>query len=131
MTKDFDLCHGSLWYTKLPPDFPVPSMSAQDPCSSTYSYSWDYEFGGMKKELVASCRWTDDMSITKVRVTWKDKDPIHTVKAEQKHIPPPAPLSEEELDLAHKSYGQNIATWCETSTGLSETANAGHWFRMP
>ncbi|MCJ1249121.1 hypothetical protein MMC30_006344 [Trapelia coarctata] len=117
MAKDFDLDLRSLWYSKLPPVFPVPSTKAKGPCSSTYSYSWDYEFDGIKKELVAACRWTEDMSTTKVRVTWKDKDPIHNVKAEQKHIPPPAPLSEEELDLAHKNYGQNIATWCESSAG--------------
>ena len=117
MAKDFDLDLGSLWYAKLPPIFPVPSMKAKGPCTSTYSYSWESDFGGMKKVLVASCRWTDDLSTTKVKVAWTDKDPMRTVKAEQKHLPPPAPLSEEELDLAHKNYGQNVATWCESSSG--------------
>jgi len=57
-----------------------------------------------------------------VQVTWNDIDPVHTVKAEQNHIPPPASPSEEELDRVHKNCGQNIVTWCETSFG---TVGAG------
>jgi hypothetical protein len=53
----------------------------------------------------------------KSEFTWNDREPLHTVKAQQKHILPPAPLSEDELDRAHKNYGQNIVTWCETSFG--------------
>ena len=119
MAKDFDLDLGSLWFTKNPPLFPVPSMKAKGPTTSTYAWSFESDFVETTKTLVAAVRWSDDLRTTKVKVTWKESDPIRSVKAEQKHFPSPAPLSPEELDKAHREYGQNIATWCEASEGTT------------
>ena len=69
--------------------------------------------------LVVAIRWIDDLCTTKVKVTQKESDPLHTIKTEQIHFLPPAPLSPEDLDKAHKDYGQNIATWCEASEGTT------------
>ncbi|MCJ1483253.1 hypothetical protein MMC06_003420 [Schaereria dolodes] len=124
MARDFDLDLSSLWFTKLPPVFPVSSMKANGPTTSTYAYCWEQDFAGTTKVLVTAVRWTNDLSTTKVQVKWKASDPRGTVQVEQKHFPPPTPLSEEELDNAHKDYGQNIACWCEdvidTSVGDGE-----------
>lgn len=128
MSQDFDLDLGSLWYTKLPPVFPVPSMRAKGPHTSTYAYCWEEDFSGLKKVLVASVRWTADLSTTKVHVTWKDSDPIHTVSARQKHLPPPAPLSADDLSRAHDTYGRNIATWSEGS--LDQTVGDGECWSL-
>jgi hypothetical protein len=42
----------------------------------------------------------DDVTLatTKIHLTWDGNEPGLTVKAEQKHIPPPKPLSQQELD---------------------------------
>ncbi|MCJ1375098.1 hypothetical protein MMC20_006332 [Loxospora ochrophaea] len=114
MPKDFDLDLGSLWFTELPPKFPVPSMRAQGPSTSTYSYDWEQDFGGMKKVLVTAVRWTSDLSSTKVQVKWNDSNPLGTIEFKQKHFPPPAALTAEELDKAHQEYGSNIASWSES-----------------
>ena len=119
MQKNFDLDLGSLWYTKMPPAFPVPSMRAKGPSTSSYSYCWEQDFGGTRKTLVTVIRWTHDLSMTKVQIKWKESDPRGTVVAEQKHFPPPTALSPEQLDAAHKQYGPNIATWSESSVGTT------------
>ncbi|MCJ1387407.1 hypothetical protein MMC18_000250 [Xylographa bjoerkii] len=118
MSQDFDLDLPSLWFTKLPPTFPVTSMKAKGPTTSTYAYSWEPdEYGAMQKVLIASVRWLDDLSTTKVHITWKATDPLHTARAQQKHFPPPAPLSPSQLDHAHCAYGLNTAAWAESCLG--------------
>ncbi|MCJ1378295.1 hypothetical protein MMC17_001392 [Xylographa soralifera] len=118
MPQDFDLDLPSLWFTNSPPVFPVPSMKAKGPTACSYSFRWESDSSGtMQKVLVASVRWLDDLSTTKIHVTWKDTDPLHTARAQQKHFPPPAPLSPAELDKAHRAYGSNIAAWAESSLG--------------
>ncbi|MCJ1271396.1 hypothetical protein MMC22_011296 [Lobaria immixta] len=119
MPQDFDLNLNSLWYSKTPPAFPVSSMKAKGPCTSTYSWSWEQDFSGTRKILICAVRWTDTLATTKVRVTWKDSDPRGTVETQQMHIPPPAPLSENDLIAAHETYGQNIATWAEAVVGTT------------
>lgn len=119
MHEDFDLSLDSLWYTKNPPAFPVPSMKAKGDCTSTYTWSWEQDFTGTRKILICAVRWTDTLATTKVRVAWKDSNPRGTVETQQIHIQPPAPLSERDLLDAHKAYGQNIATWAEAVVGTT------------
>ncbi|KAI4176651.1 MAG: hypothetical protein LQ343_000942 [Gyalolechia ehrenbergii] len=113
--KDFDLALNTKWFIKQPPAFPLPAMKALGPCASTYNWFWEQDFVDTTKTLICAVRWTDTKAITKVRVKWRQSDPLGTVTAEQKHYPAPAPLSEEELDAAHKLYGANIATWAEST----------------
>ncbi|MCJ1434371.1 hypothetical protein MMC27_003739 [Xylographa pallens] len=118
MPQDFDLDLPSLWFTNSPPTFPVPSMKAKGP--TTFALSLRQEFnssGTIYRVLVACVRWLDDLSTTKVKITWKDSDPLHTARAQQKHFPPPVSLSPEELDKAHRAYGSNIAAWAKSSLG--------------
>ena len=119
MPQDFDLNLNSLWYSKNPPAFPVPSMKAKGPCTSTYTWSWEQDFTDTRKLLICAVRWTDTLATTKVRVTWNDSDPRRTVETQQIHIPPPAPLSENELLDASKAYGQNVAAWAEAAVGMT------------
>lgn len=119
MAGDFDLELGSLWWNKLPPKLPVPSMQNKGPQTSSSGWSWEQDFRGSRKTLIAVVRFLDDLPTTKVKVTWDPSSPAKTVKAEQKHLPPPPPLSPEELDAAHTLYGQNIATWCEEAIGTT------------
>ncbi|KAL9598093.1 MAG: hypothetical protein Q9219_004724 [cf. Caloplaca sp. 3 TL-2023] len=117
--QDFDLALGTKWFTKQPPAFPLPSMQALGPCTSTYTWLWEQDFADTTKILICAVRWTDTKAITKIRVKWKQSDPLGTAVAEQKHYPSPPPLSEEELDAAHKLYGANIATWAESTVGTT------------
>ncbi|KAI4181735.1 MAG: hypothetical protein L6R41_006437 [Letrouitia leprolyta] len=117
--KDFDLALNTKWFIKQPPAFPLPAMKALGPCSSTYNWFWEQDFADPTKTLICAVRWTDTKAVTKVRVKWRQSDPLGSVTAEQKHYPAPAPLSEEDLDAAHKLYGANIATWAESTIGTT------------
>ncbi|MCJ1416389.1 hypothetical protein MMC32_002724 [Xylographa parallela] len=115
---DLDLDLSSLWFTNSPPTFPVPSMKAKGPTTVAFSLRQEFNSSGtVSKVLVACVRWLDDLSTTKVQITWQDTDPVHTARAQQKHFPPPAPLSPEDLDKAHRAYGSDIAAWAESSLG--------------
>ncbi|MCJ1468542.1 hypothetical protein MMC07_007171 [Pseudocyphellaria aurata] len=117
MPQDFDLNLTSLWYTKNPPAFPVPSMTAKGPCVSTYTWSWEQDFTGTRKTLICAVRWTDTLAVTRVHVRWHDSDPLGTVESNQMHIPPPAPPSEQDLLDAHQAYGANVAAWAAAAVG--------------
>ncbi|KAI4140634.1 MAG: hypothetical protein L6R39_005718, partial [Caloplaca ligustica] len=117
--KNFDLALNTKWFTKEPPAFPLPSMKALGPCASTYNWFWEQDFADTTKTLICAVRWTDSKATTKVRVSWKRSDPLGTVTAQQRHYPPPAPLTEEELAAAHQLYGGNIADWAEESVGTT------------
>ena len=115
--QDFDLALDTSWFTKEPPAFPLPSMKALGPCTSTYDWTWEQDPTDTTKTLICAVLWTDTKAVTKVRVTWKRSNPMGTVKAEQKHYPTPPPVSAENLDKAYKRYGENIALWAESSVG--------------
>ncbi|KAL8946805.1 MAG: hypothetical protein Q9222_006843, partial [Ikaeria aurantiellina] len=117
--KDFDLALHTKWYTKTPPAFPVPSMKALGPCTSTYSWTWEQDFADTTKTLTCAVRITDTKSVTKVRITYKASNPSATVTAEQKHYPPPPPLSDADLLQASTLYGSNIASWAEATIGTT------------
>ena len=117
--RDFDLALSTKWFAKEPPAFPLPSMKALGPCTSTYGWTWEQDFSDTTKILICAVLWTDTKAMTKVRVTWKRSDPLGTVKAEQKNYAAPPPPSEENLNEAHKLYGENIAAWAEDTIGTT------------
>ncbi|MCJ1296586.1 hypothetical protein MMC34_008152 [Xylographa carneopallida] len=118
MARDFDLDLPSLWFTNSPPTFPVHSMKARGLTTSAYSIRREFKSSGtLQNVLVASVRWLDDLSTTKVHITWNDTDPLHTAHAQQRHFAPPGPLSPKDLDKAHRAYGPNIAACAEISLG--------------
>ncbi|KAL9627745.1 MAG: hypothetical protein Q9204_006359, partial [Flavoplaca sp. TL-2023a] len=117
--RDFDLALSTKWFAKEPPAFPLPSMKALGPCTSTYGWTWEQDFSDTTKTLICAVLWTDTKAMTKVRVTWRRSDPLGTVKAEQKHYRASPPPSEENLDKAHKLYGENIAAWAEDTIGTT------------
>lgn len=115
--QDFDLDLPSRWWLKEPPAFPIPSMKAVGPTSATYNWFWEQDFADTTKTLICAVRFTDTLAVTKVRISWKKSDPMGTVTAQQKHFPAPAPLSEDHLEKAHWTYGDNVAQWVEKSIG--------------
>ena len=119
LDPDFDLVLSTLWYRFNPPKFPLPSMLAHGPCTSTYTWSMEQSFAGITKTLICAVLFTNIHTITKVRLTFDPTNPAETVQAEQKHYPPPKELSPEDLDKAWKLYGVNIAKWCEQSIGTT------------
>jgi hypothetical protein len=71
---------------------------------------------------------------TKIQLTWDGSNPGLTVKSQQKHYPPPQPLSRDELEVCRERYGlivhpnlrkcanrsrysDKVATWCESNMG--------------
>ncbi|KAL8715614.1 MAG: hypothetical protein Q9220_000951 [cf. Caloplaca sp. 1 TL-2023] len=118
--NDFDLALHTKWYTKTPPAFPLPSMVALGPCTSTYSWTFEQDFTGTTKTLICAVRFTSSKNITKVRIVFKASDPSATVvAAEQKHYPPPPAPSEDDLIRASSLYGENLALWVEAAVGTT------------
>lgn len=113
--QDFDLALPTLWFTTSPPRFPIPSIAAHGPSTHTYAWEIEQSYLGTSKTLIVAVRFVDTMATTKIRLVWQDSSPLSTVKAEQKHIPPPPQPSEEDLLKASKMYGENIAMWAEES----------------
>ena len=115
-TRDFDLSLSTLWFTKNPPTLPAAIRAAG---TTTHTYSWTTEqsYQGISKTLVVAIRFTETLATTKLLLTWESSNPRATVKAQQKHFPPPAALSDQDLLKASKTYGENIAKWAEDSVG--------------
>lgn len=88
-----------------------------------------------------------DLSSTKIRVTWDSSSPEYTVKAEQRHAPPPPMMSRRELEDCRERYAPSlcflyllssfkltdiirysdaIASWSESQIGL-KVGNGECW----
>ena len=119
LDPDFDLALSTLWYTSSPPKFPLPSMLAYGPCTSTYTWSMEQSFTGVSKTLICAVLFTANHTTTKVRLTFNPTEPAENVVVEQKHYPPPEQPTPQDLDTAWKLYGANIAQWCEQSVGTT------------
>lgn len=60
--------------------------------------------------------WTLNLSSTKIKLTWDASAPAETATAQQRHFPPPQPLTAAELEqLVPK--GREIVAWCEERHG--------------
>lgn len=114
--KEFDLALSTLWFTKNPPSLP-PAIRAAGTTTHTYSWMTEQSYKSMTKTLIVAIRFTDTLAITKLLLCWDTSNPASSVKAQQKHYPPPAALSEEDILKASKTYGENIAKWAEDSVG--------------
>ncbi|KAI9789565.1 MAG: hypothetical protein M1816_005972 [Peltula sp. TS41687] len=117
MPKDLDLDLDSLWFAKQPIAFPPPSMPQAKNQSYKLATSWTQLGSKTTYTLTVAIQWAKDMSLTRVRLTWNPSRPRDTVRAEQKHILPPAPLSATQLAAAQQRYGGEIVRWCRERLG--------------
>ena len=115
-TKDYDLDLGSLWFAKTPPAFPPLSMSRDG--KLTYSSSSGWSSSGVRKTytFTAHVRDTKTLAGTKIRVTWDSSNPAVTVKAEQRHDPPPRTLSPSELASYRERFVDHLYIWTGSLT---------------
>ncbi|KAH0543275.1 hypothetical protein FGG08_002439 [Glutinoglossum americanum] len=123
---DVELSLDSLWFAKNPPAFPPPAIARIEEKLYVLSSSWSRSGPRTTHTLTAIVRWTSNLSTTKIRLTWDASNPRITVKAEQKHFPPPSPLSPRELEAQQQRYGDRIAGWCEARIG-TQVGNGECW----
>ncbi|CZT08200.1 related to myosin tail region-interacting protein MTI1 [Rhynchosporium agropyri] len=117
---DLDLDLKSQWFVKG--QFPPRTVSAK---SYTTSSGWSSSGSRKSHWLVAHMRFAD-LSSTKIRVSWDGSSPEYTVKAEQRHTPPPPPLSRRELEECRERYSEQVAAWSESQMG-SKVGNGECW----
>lgn len=109
------------WFTAEPPAFPPPTLKSYGrkinfvagttitPASST---------SPRLEILILHMRFNDTLEATRLRIIWDDKNPLKTVKAEQKHYPHPRKLTKEELGKYRGRYAEDVAKWCESQLGM-------------
>ena len=97
--KDLDLDLKSLWFAKEPAVFPPPAINRL-PGKRTYASSSGWSSSGVRKThtFTGAIRDTTTLGTTIMHLTWDGSNPGLTVKAQQRHIPPPRKLSQSELD---------------------------------
>lgn len=115
MPKDLDLDLKSSWFTKRTINLPSPITN--NGCN-TLRLSINRTLLGLKlrNELVVAVLRTDELLITKIRLSWNSSNPRNTVRAEQRHSSPPK-LELYELRTAHVRYGINVLEWCMARLG--------------
>jgi hypothetical protein len=115
---NIDLELSTLWFAKTPPAFPTLRMRELGDINANWTWHYDQTLeGGEDWEFIGALQWLEDMSITKIKVNWNSLNPGRTVKAEQKIIPAPDPLTDEQLEVAKEWYGQHIVKWCKSKVG--------------
>ena len=84
--------------------FPPPNLNRGGKISSASSSGWSSH--GVRKTHVFNGIIQDNstMARTKILLSWDDSNPGLTVKAQQKHIPPPRKLTRQELDNYREEY---------------------------
>ncbi|KAH6719905.1 putative altered inheritance of mitochondria protein 3 [Leptodontidium sp. MPI-SDFR-AT-0119] len=120
VNQDLDLDLKSQWFVKG--QFPPRTISTK---SYTTSSGWSSSGSRKSHWLVAHMRFAD-LSSTKIRVTWDSSSPEYTVKAEQRHAPPPPMMSRRELEDCRERYSDAIASWSESQMGL-KVGNGECW----
>jgi hypothetical protein len=126
--QDFELDLDTLWFAGDHARFPPPSINAL-PGSRGINYSMGWSGSGGRK----NCHLTGilihsnpPLARTKIHVTWEDSNPRGTVKALQKHYPPPRQPGPAELQQWRDSYGEEVARWCEAQVG-TQVGNGECW----
>jgi hypothetical protein len=66
---------------------------------------------------VFAIRWTTDLSRTFIRLSWSSEDPQTTVRATQKHFPPPTPLPPADLEKCAGLYGGGVVGFARGQVG--------------
>lgn len=102
--KDYDLDLKSLWFAKSPVSFPPPSMNRDGKLIVAYSQGWSSSGVRRTHTFTAHVRNTTTLAGTKIHLTWDASNPGLTVKAEQRHDPPPRTLSQGELESCRERY---------------------------
>ena len=74
--------------------------------------------------FIYAIRWTRSLARSWVRVSWSSADPAGTVRAEQRHVGPPALLSKAQLQ--NQIHGDRLATWAESKLG-TQVGNGECW----
>ena len=97
--EDLDLDLELLWFAKSPAAFPPPSINRL-PGSRSYASSSGWSSSGVRKThtFTGAIRDNGTLSTTKIHLTWDGSNPGLTVKAQQRHFPPPRKLSKNELE---------------------------------
>jgi hypothetical protein len=97
--QDLDLDLKSLWFAKEPAAFPPPSINRL-PGKRIYASSSGWSSSGVRKThtFTGAIRDTTTLGTTIIHLTWDGTNPGLTVKAQQRHTPPPRKLSRNELD---------------------------------
>lgn len=97
---DLDLGLQSGWYAGNPPIFPPTSIKRM-PGTRSYASSSGWSSSGVRKThtFTGAIRDNATLATTIVHLTWDASNPEYTVKAKQKHIPPPRKLSADELEF--------------------------------
>ena len=97
--KDYDLDLQSLWFAKSPLVFPPPNINRL-PGSRSSSHNTGWTSSGVRRTHFFTGVLRDNVSLvtTKIHLTWDGNEPGLTVKAQQKHIPPPPPLNKGEQE---------------------------------
>lgn len=139
--KDLDLDLQSLWFAQTPARFPPKTIK---PNEITYAATSGWSSSGVRKTHTYSIhmRFYKDLSSTKIHLTWDSSNPSVTVKAQQKHFPPPRKLSRGELEGYRQQYGivalyfintltlnrysDTLANWCESKMG-QQVGNGECW----
>jgi len=111
--KDLDLDLQSLWFAQTPARFPPKTIK---PNEITYAATSGWSSSGVRKTHTYSAhiRFYKDLSSTKIHLTWDSSNPGVTVKAQQRHYPPPRQLSRGELEEYRRQYSDALASWCES-----------------
>ena len=97
--QDLDLDLKSLWFVQQPAAFPPVSINRL-PGKRTYASSSGWSSTGVRKTytFTGAIRDTATLGTTIIHLTWDGSNPGVTVKAQQRHIPPPGKLNRRELD---------------------------------
>ncbi|KAE9379035.1 hypothetical protein N431DRAFT_327486 [Stipitochalara longipes BDJ] len=124
--KDYDLDLKSLWFARSPVSFPPPTMNRDG--KIFYSSSSGWSSSGVRKThtFTAHVRNTVTLASSKIHLTWDASNPAVTVKAQQRHYPPPRRLSQTELESYHQKYSNAVAEWSESQMG-TQVGNGECW----
>ncbi|TAQ87867.1 hypothetical protein B7494_g3805 [Chlorociboria aeruginascens] len=97
--QDLDLDLKSAWFAKNHPTFPPASVNRL-PGSRSSAFTVGWSSNGVRKThtLTGVIRHNTTLATTKVHLTWDSSNPALTVKAKQKHYPPPPTLNHDELE---------------------------------
>jgi hypothetical protein len=140
-TPDLDLDLGSLWFAKSPIAFPPRTINKKK-INYTSSSGWSSVGPRKTYTFTAHIRHNDTLASTKIHLTWDGSNPGYTVRAQQKHYPPPRRLSKAELEKYRERfvtlillgfrnanntrYSNAIAAWCESKMGR-QVGNGECW----
>jgi hypothetical protein len=122
---DLDLSLDTPWFTTTP--LRLPQSIDRNPnkafrCSTSWTRT---PSGRVRHTMIISLLWTENMSSSKIRLTWDASAPTSTVKAEQLHFPPPEGLSAQLLGQM-TLRGPEIVQFCEERMG-TQVGNGECW----